>query len=317
MRCVLNRAPCSAPWPSIPSPHSCGYNLAPVDGGARPLPLTIRRGYVLEDAAAQVRQRPAVASLQVHLARKQLCAPCRMMRTACLRSALPSDGLPSHAAGAHGQCRQVPAGHHIHQPAGPAGGRVGTDCAGGCWRVGANCTLVGRSAPLKASRRLSYQAEPGWPFVSWLRCTPQHKLCHTVAGRGRRHGRPEEVFCEHGAAPQITPPHDMLCVQEAGIDMGGLMKEFLESVVSAGFDPNRGLFAATPDGQAYPNPLAGGPPQAACALGCRACSVQGCCAWVCWQCSSHNLHDGGRCLAHGMHSRLPAATNQALQAAVL
>ncbi len=40
--------------------------------------------------------------------------------------------------------------------------------------------------------------------------------------------------------------------------MGGLMKEFLESVVSAGFDPNRGLFAATPDGQAYPNPLAGG-----------------------------------------------------------
>lgn len=41
--------------------------------------------------------------------------------------------------------------------------------------------------------------------------------------------------------------------------MGGLMKEFLESVVSAGFDPNRGLFAATPDGQAYPNPVAGGP----------------------------------------------------------
>lgn len=48
-------------------------------------------------------------------------------------------------------------------------------------------------------------------------------------------------------------------LQEAGIDMGGLMKEFLESVVSAGFDPNRGLFAATPDGQAYPNPVAGGP----------------------------------------------------------
>lgn len=46
-------------------------------------------------------------------------------------------------------------------------------------------------------------------------------------------------------------------VQEAGIDMGGLMKEFLESVVAAGFDPNRGLFTATPDGYAYPNPLAG------------------------------------------------------------
>jgi len=46
-------------------------------------------------------------------------------------------------------------------------------------------------------------------------------------------------------------------LQEAGIDMGGLMKEFLESVVSAGFDPNRGLFSATPDGYAYPSPLAG------------------------------------------------------------
>ncbi len=39
--------------------------------------------------------------------------------------------------------------------------------------------------------------------------------------------------------------------------MGGLMKEFLESVVGEGFDPNRGLFSATPDGCAYPNPLAG------------------------------------------------------------
>lgn len=36
-------------------PFSCGYNLAPVDGGARPLPMTIRRGFVLEDASAQVR----------------------------------------------------------------------------------------------------------------------------------------------------------------------------------------------------------------------------------------------------------------------
>lgn len=47
-----------------------------------------------------------------------------------------------------------------------------------------------------------------------------------------------------------------MCVQEAGIDMGGLLKEFLESVITAGFDPDRGLFKATPDGCAYPNPLA-------------------------------------------------------------
>ncbi|PRW44359.1 E3 ubiquitin- ligase UPL7 [Chlorella sorokiniana] len=97
----------------------CGYSLAPVDGGARPLPLTIRRGYVLEDAAAQL-------------------------------------------------------------------GRMGS--------------------AVKSRLAITFINQQG--------------------------------------------------LQEAGIDMGGLMKEFLESVVSAGFDPNRGLFAATPDGQAYPNPLA-------------------------------------------------------------
>lgn len=52
-------------------------------------------------------------------------------------------------------------------------------------------------------------------------------------------------------------PHHTDQLQEAGIDMGGLMKEFLESVATAGLDPNRGLFAATPDGAAYPHPLAG------------------------------------------------------------
>lgn len=46
--------------------------------------------------------------------------------------------------------------------------------------------------------------------------------------------------------------------QEAGLDMGGLMKEFVETLCQAGFDRNRGLFAATPDGFAFPNPLAGG-----------------------------------------------------------
>lgn len=97
----------------------CGYNLAPVDGGSRPVPITIRRGHVLEDATAQL-------------------------------------------------------------------GRLGSS----------------------AKARLSLT-----------------------------------FFNQQG-------------LQEAGIDMGGLLKEFLESVVAEGFDPNRGLFSATPDSCAYPNPLA-------------------------------------------------------------
>lgn len=64
---------------------------------------------------------------------------------------------------------------------------------------------------------------------------------------------PPQLACRAGCLPPL---------QEAGIDMGGLLKEFLESVVAEGFDPNRGLFSATPDSCAYPNPLAGG--RAAC-----------------------------------------------------
>ncbi|EFJ40292.1 hypothetical protein VOLCADRAFT_99935 [Volvox carteri f. nagariensis] len=43
---------------------------------------------------------------------------------------------------------------------------------------------------------------------------------------------------------------------EAGLDFGGLQKELLERVVSAGLDANYGLFTSTPDGLIYPNPAA-------------------------------------------------------------
>ncbi|CAL8465528.1 g5064 [Coccomyxa elongata] len=44
---------------------------------------------------------------------------------------------------------------------------------------------------------------------------------------------------------------------EPGLDYGGLVKEFLEEVVKAGFDVNRGLFTATAEGGlAFPQPAA-------------------------------------------------------------
>ncbi|EIE23025.1 hypothetical protein COCSUDRAFT_15978, partial [Coccomyxa subellipsoidea C-169] len=44
---------------------------------------------------------------------------------------------------------------------------------------------------------------------------------------------------------------------EAGLDHGGLVKEFLEEVVKAGFDVNRGLFTSTAEGGlAFPQPAA-------------------------------------------------------------
>ncbi len=55
-------------------------------------------------------------------------------------------------------------------------------------------------------------------------------------------------------------------LHEAGLDHGGLMKELLEEVAKAGLDQDRGLFRATPEGLAYPNPAAG---EADAVLGCR------------------------------------------------
>ena len=43
-------------------------------------------------------------------------------------------------------------------------------------------------------------------------------------------------------------------LDEPGIDGGGLFREFLSELLKTGFDPNRGYFTSTQDGQLYPNP---------------------------------------------------------------
>ena len=43
---------------------------------------------------------------------------------------------------------------------------------------------------------------------------------------------------------------------EAGIDGGGLFREFIWELLKTGFDPNRGFFKYTTDKQLYPNPYA-------------------------------------------------------------
>lgn len=45
-------------------------------------------------------------------------------------------------------------------------------------------------------------------------------------------------------------------VDEAGIDGGGVTKEFLSELLKAGFDPMRGFFKSTVDHQLFPNPSA-------------------------------------------------------------
>lgn len=43
-------------------------------------------------------------------------------------------------------------------------------------------------------------------------------------------------------------------LDEAGIDGGGLFREFIGELLKAGFDPNRGFYKCTTDKLLYPNP---------------------------------------------------------------
>lgn len=43
---------------------------------------------------------------------------------------------------------------------------------------------------------------------------------------------------------------------EAGVDGGGLFKDFMENLIKEGFNPEIGLFRTTPEQKLYPNPAA-------------------------------------------------------------
>lgn len=45
-------------------------------------------------------------------------------------------------------------------------------------------------------------------------------------------------------------------LDEAGVDGGGLLREFLSELLKTAFDPNRGFFKMTNDNMLYPNPYA-------------------------------------------------------------
>ena len=45
-------------------------------------------------------------------------------------------------------------------------------------------------------------------------------------------------------------------LDEAGIDGGGIFREFLSQLLRTAFDPNRGFFQSTTDELLYPNPHA-------------------------------------------------------------
>ena len=56
--------------------------------------------------------------------------------------------------------------------------------------------------------------------------------------------------------PRIPRIHSPSGLDEAGIDGGGIFREFLNELLKEAFNPTRGYFVMTHDKLLYPNPLA-------------------------------------------------------------
>ncbi|CAH1133303.1 unnamed protein product [Ceutorhynchus assimilis] len=61
----------------------------------------------------------------------------------------------------------------------------------------------------------------------------------------------DESYLKHRVRIQFI---NNVGLEEAGIDGGGIFKEFLNEVLKTAFDPNRGFFCMTADNTLYPNP---------------------------------------------------------------
>ncbi|PAA56109.1 hypothetical protein BOX15_Mlig022036g1 [Macrostomum lignano] len=65
-----------------------------------------------------------------------------------------------------------------------------------------------------------------------------------------------QLYGEENLYPRLKVSfRNELGLEEAGIDGGGLMREFLALVLSAAFDPQRGFYSQASSGALYPNPL--------------------------------------------------------------
>ncbi|CAD5111600.1 DgyrCDS895 [Dimorphilus gyrociliatus] len=91
---------------------------------------------------------------------------------------------------------------------------------------------------------------------------PLHASANALRLRIRRNYLYEDAFENLNAknCPSLKPRVAVQLINaagldEAGIDGGGLFREFLAELLKSAFDPNRGLFTSTPDGLICPNPV--------------------------------------------------------------
>ncbi|XP_028139007.1 ubiquitin-protein ligase E3C [Diabrotica virgifera virgifera] len=88
-----------------------------------------------------------------------------------------------------------------------------------------------------------------------------HELMHENVVAIRRTHIYEDAFDKISQKSELDLKHKLrikfinnVGLEEAGIDGGGIFKEFLNEVLKTAFDPNRGFFLITADYSVYPNP---------------------------------------------------------------
>lgn len=88
-----------------------------------------------------------------------------------------------------------------------------------------------------------------------------HELMHENVVVIRRTHIYEDAFDKISQKSELDLKHTLriqfinnVGLEEAGIDGGGIFKEFLNEVLKTAFDPNRGYFLLTADNTLYPNP---------------------------------------------------------------
>lgn len=98
------------------------------------------------------------------------------------------------------------------------------------------------------------------------KCEQQGELTHFMQGPSihlsvRRNYLYEDAFDK--LSPENEPEMRLklrvqlvntVGLEEAGVDGGGLFREFLSELLKTSFDPNRGFFRLTKDNMLYPNP---------------------------------------------------------------
>ncbi|PSC67747.1 E3 ubiquitin-ligase UPL6 [Micractinium conductrix] len=227
--------------------HALWAEAAPSPGGWPPEAAALR---------AQLKQAAGKLMGQLH---DRNCRRSFAPAEAFQADALPADRFVAEVAAA------AAAGTALADGASAGGGAEGAPGGGGrAWGLLSYAPFL---VPFRDRARLFQAVVAAQRAAQWDQQVSaalmadfgmQGSRFHTI----RRNQVLQDAFDQLGSAGEALQGRvriqfiDAHGLEEAGVDGGGLFKEFVEAVVREGFDPRLGLFQATTDNRLYPNPHA-------------------------------------------------------------